>query len=91
MKPIVIYLKNSNDEVKMTKKEFEQYINDAYKHGYDSGYAEGIRRPSWWPYYTSTITNAGNPITTLRTDGTSKESPFTYTTVTCEATNAVGD
>jgi len=31
MKPLVIYLKDNSDEVKITRKEFEKLINDAYQ------------------------------------------------------------
>jgi len=30
MKPIVIYLDKHDDEIKLSRKEFEEYINKAY-------------------------------------------------------------
>ena len=77
MKPIIIYT-GQKDEVKLTKEEFEKYIQEAYDQGYKSGYSEGIKwgpfRVSTTPYYNiSDITNT----------------PLKYTQVTCEAHNTV--
>lgn len=55
MKPIVIYLDKHDDEIKLTRKEFEEYINKAYDQGYACGYAEGKK---YYPYWF------GNDITT---------------------------
>lgn len=60
MEPIVIYLDNNKDEIKLTKRQFEKYIKDAYKQGYDNGYAEG-RKTYWYPYWTNTGTITTNP------------------------------
>ena len=80
MKPIIIYT-GQKDEVKLTKEEFEKYINEAYDQGYKNGYSEGIK----WGPIRSTIPYSNNPdiITTPKLD------PFKYTTITCEAHNAV--
>lgn len=56
MEPIVIYLDNNKDEIKLTKRQFEKYIKDAYKQGYDNGYAEG-KKTYWYPYWTNTGIN----------------------------------
>lgn len=58
MKPIVIYLDKHDDEIKLTKKEFEEYINKAYDQGYACGYAEGKKYYPWWGNGTITATNA---------------------------------
>lgn len=57
MKPLVIYLKDNSDEVKITRKEFEKLINDAYQQGYDQGYVEGRKHywyGDWWRYNYTT-------------------------------------
>lgn len=58
MKPIVIYLDKHDDEIKLTRKEFEEYINKAYDQGYACGYAEGKKYYPWWGNGTITATNA---------------------------------
>ena len=82
MKPIIIYT-GQKDEVKLTKKEFEEYINEAYDQGYKNGYSEGIK---YGPYkvYTTPYYNTFDTITTTPTSD-----PFKYTHITCEAHNAV--
>lgn len=55
MKPIVIYLDKHDDEIKLTRKEFEEYINKAYDQGYACGYAEGKKYYPWWNYTGNTI------------------------------------
>ena len=59
MKPIVIYLDKHDDEIKLTRKEFEEYINKAYDYGYARGYAEGKKYYPypWWGNNTITATN----------------------------------
>lgn len=57
MKPIVIYLDKHDDEIKLTRKEFEEYINKAYDQGYACGYAEGKKYYPWWGNGTITSTN----------------------------------
>ena len=65
MKPIVIYLDKHDDEIKLTRKEFEEYINKAYDQGYACGYAEGKKYYPWWGNggITYTQTNAPQEIT----------------------------
>lgn len=65
MKPIVIYLDKHDDEIKLTRKEFEEYINKAYDQGYACGYAEGKKYYPWWGNggITYTQTNAPREIT----------------------------
>lgn len=80
MKPIVIYLDKHDDEIKLSRKEFEEYINKAYDQGYACGYAEGKKYYPWWNggiTYTST-----NP-RTLDIKYTGKEYNPDYTQVTC--------
>lgn len=55
MKPIVIYLDKHDDEIKLTRKEFEEYINKVYDQGYACGYAEGKKYYPWWNYTGNTI------------------------------------
>lgn len=57
MKPIVIYLDKHDDEIKLTRKEFEEYINKAYDQGYACGYAEGKKYYPWRGNGTITSTN----------------------------------
>lgn len=47
MKPIVIYLDKHDDEIKLTRKEFEEYIDKAYDQGYACGYEEGKKYSSY--------------------------------------------
>lgn len=76
MKPIVIYLDRRDGKFELTRKEFEDYINQAYQQGYDCGYAE------WKRAYWSPITI--NP--------TPSVSPFTYDPqITCETHNDIGE
>ena len=100
MKPIIIYVDKS-DVIKLTKKEFEQYIRDAYDQGYNCGYADG-KKYTWNPYwYNSPITytnTTGNP-PTITTDPTTPLQPDTYPKITWtsedvlsgELLNALGD
>ena len=69
MKPIVIYIGKS-DEIKLTKEEFEKYLNEAYEAGYSAGYANGYAngyRPynPWWnggTIYTNTPQTQPEPL-----------------------------
>ena len=82
MKPIIIYT-GQKDEVKLTKEEFEKYINEAYDQGYKNGYSEGIK---WGPYKINTTPYYNTfDITTAPL----KLDPLRYNQVTCEAHNAV--
>ena len=92
MKPIVIYLDKHDDEIKLSRKEFEEYINKAYDQGYACGYAEGKKYSPWW-YGNSTIT-ATNVRQPLDIKYTSKEYNPNYTEITCnsgEVQNTIGD
>lgn len=55
MKPIVIYPKNDSEKVTLTKKEFEDYLKQAYDAGYADGYAAG-KAINWWNYPTNNPT-----------------------------------
>ena len=89
MKPIVVYTDKS-DTIKLTKEEFEKYINEAYDQGYNRGYADGSK--TWWspirydttpcPTNTPTITTPiYTPIITCNTDHT----------ISGELANTIGD
>ena len=82
MKPIVIYLDKHDDEIKLTQKEFEEYINKAYDQGYACGYAEGKKYYPWWGNGTITTTNIPQPKEVLY--GTGKEYNPDYTQITCD-------
>ena len=81
MKPIVIYLDKHDDEIKLTRKEFEEYINKAYDQGYACGYAEGKKYYPWW-YGGNTITTNTIP-QPLDIKYTGKEYNPDYTQITC--------
>lgn len=82
MKPIVIYLDKHDDEIKLTRKEFEEYINKAYDQGYACGYAEGKKYYPWWGNsgITYTSTNAPREITY----GTGIPTPEPGIKITCD-------
>ena len=82
MKPIIIYL-DKNDEIKLTKKEFEQYIKDAYNQGYDCGYTEG-KKNYWNPWWYN-----NNPVLTTNTTGNITINPPS-TPETCVSTPVNG-
>ena len=82
MKPIVIYLDKHDDEIKLTRKEFEEYINKAYDQGYACGYAEGKKYYPWWSNGTITSNMPQPPQTILY--GTEKEYNPDYTKITCD-------
>ena len=82
MKPIVIYLDKHDDEIKLSRKEFEEYINKAYDQGYACGYAEGKKYYPWW-YGNSTITSTNVHNQPLDIKYTGKEYNPNYTQVTC--------
>lgn len=82
MKPIVIYPKNDGEKVTLTKKDFEEYLRQAYDSGYSDGYANG-RSTNWWttPITYPTITTSNK---------TSKPLDITWNTninTTCDAHN----
>lgn len=82
MKPIVIYLDKHDDEIKLTRKEFEEYINKAYDQGYACGYAEGKKYYPWWG--NGGITCTGDNIRPLDIRYTGKEYNPDYTQITCD-------
>lgn len=93
MKPIVIYLDKHDDEIKLTRKEFEEYINKAYDQGYACGYAEGKKYSPypWWG--NGTITTTNDYVKPLEIKYTGKEYNPDYTEIICnnsEAHNKIG-
>lgn len=61
MKPFVVYIKPSkNNNIILTKEEFEQYIQEAY----DKGYADGkaLRDVTITPSPVTPLTNLGTPL-----------------------------
>lgn len=83
MKPIVIYLDKHDDEIKLTRKEFEEYINKAYDQGYACGYAEGKKYYPWRGNGTITATNTiPQPKEFLY--GTSTPTPEPGIKITCD-------
>lgn len=82
MKPIVIYLDKHDDEIKLTRKEFEEYINKAYDQGYACGYAEGKKYYPWWGNGGITYTQTNAPKEVFY--GTGKEYNPDYTQITCD-------
>jgi len=106
MKPIIIYVDGNRDEIRLNRKQFEKFIQDAYQQGYDNGYADGNKRYYWSPYWTSgtiTTTNTSNPqppsITyTIGTDPntfkpsvTCSDEQYTNATIGGEIHNTIGD
>lgn len=87
MKPIVIYLDKNEDEVKLTRKEFEEYIDRAYRAGYDSGYADGKKYYPWWNGGTISTSNNPQPLD-IKYTTTTPANPD-YTRITCEAHNSI--
>lgn len=79
MKPIIIYIDSERNEIRLSRKQFEKFIQDAYQQGYDSGYAEGQKRYYWMPYWTcsgtTTTTSNPQPLTITYKTGTD---PNTY-------------
>lgn len=88
MKPIVIYLDKHDDEIKLSRKEFEEYINKAYDQGYACGYAEGKKYYPWW---NGGITYTSTDPRTLDIKYTGKEYNPDYTQVTCKSYNLTGN
>ena len=90
MKPIIIYI-DKDDEVKLSKKEFEKYIKEAYDQGYNCGYNDG-RKYYWSPFYSGLTTCSNSNIDTNSTGHTPDKYPsITWTCAQGEASNAVGD
>ena len=91
MKPIVIYLDKHDDEIKLSRKEFEDYINKAYDQGYASGYADGRKYNyyPWWNGMTYTNANVTNATPTITIGDKPGYNPNDYT-ITCDAHNDIG-
>ena len=88
MKPIVIYLDKHDDEIKLTRKEFEEYINKAYDQGYACGYAEGKKYYPWWGNGGITYTSTNTPREITYGTGTPMSNPGIN--ITCSGdTNSV--
>ena len=87
MKPLIIYIDSERDEIKLSRKQFEKFIQDAYQQGYDSGYQVGYRSNHYWPYITTTTSNSQPPNITYTT-GT--PIPETGINITCNSdTNSI--
>ena len=84
MKPIVIYLDKHDDEIKLTRKEFEEYINKAYDQGYACGYAEGKKYYPWLNYNGNTITTNTIPQPKEVYYGTGTPTPVPDIKITCD-------
>lgn len=81
MKPIIIYQDSSKSKISLTKKEFEDYMQQSYTEGYNAGFSQAASlynkptiSPTWppTPYYYST--------------GTGKQPDFDFTKITCAET-----
>ena len=82
MKPFVVYIKpNKNNNITLTREEFEQYIQEAY----DKGYADGkaLRDVTITP-----LTNPGTPLNPCYTIPTI--TCDTAHTKTCELNKSAG-
>ena len=85
MKPLVIYLDKHDDEIKLTRKEFEEYINKAYDQGYACGYAEGKKYYPWWNYTGNTIQSTSTmPQPKEVYYGTGTPTPVPSIKITCD-------
>lgn len=83
-----------NNEIKMSKEEFEKLLEETYKRGkdenyeaaYNKGYKDGYCSRYWYcgSGYTTTSTD-GPTITYLNSTGKDSHdpNPWTYPTVTC--------
>ena len=90
MKPLIIYIDSERDEIKLSRKEFEKFIQDAYQQGYDSGYAEGKKYYPWWNYNGNTITTTTIPQPKEVYYGTGTPTPKPGIEITCNSdTNSV--
>ena len=89
MKPIVIYLDKHDDEIKLTKKEFEEYINKAYDQGYACGYAEGKKYYPQWG--NGGLVYTGSYPQPLDIRYTGKEYNPDHTQITCDTYKNLGD
>ena len=86
MKPFVVYINENTNEIALTKKEFEQFLKEAYDQGYNDGYSKGISNchSNWWS--NPSITYYGNQGIN-RTITTPSYDP-SNTQITCESDHA---
>ena len=90
MKPIVIYIGKS-DEIKLTKEEFEKYLNEAYSAGYDAGYANACKPYVTYPWWTNTSPTITTPNTQpLKITWDSDHTDYTPH-ITCDALNDISN
>ena len=82
MKPIVIYAKNDGDNIILNKKDFEEYLRQAYDTGHTDGYAAG-RAMNWW---STPITYPTTNPTITWTNEPNKIDPYK---ITCDAHNDI--
>ncbi len=90
MKPIVIYLDKHDDEIKLSRKEFEEYINKAYDQGYACGYAEGKKYYPWWNGSITSISNSPQPLDIRYTGKEYNPNPDDIQ-ITCKSFNLTGN
>lgn len=101
MKPFVVYINENTDKIALTKKEFEQFLKEAYDQGYNDGYSKGLAsyRSNWWS--NPSITYCGNKETnTITTPGydpnqiqitCENDHACSASNNICEAHNTIGD
>jgi hypothetical protein len=63
MKPIVVYINENSDKISLTKKEFENFLKEAYDQGHNEGYSKGMsyNHSSWWRQQPMITYTTGNP------------------------------
>lgn len=88
MKPFVVYINENTDKISLSKKEFEQFLREAYDQGYNDGYSKGIsyNHSNWWN--SPLITYRGNEEINKEITTTPNYNP-SQTQITCEAHNTV--
>jgi len=87
MKPIVIYIGKS-DEIKLTKEEFEKYLNEAYNAGYDAGYSNSYKPYISYPWWTNTQPTITTPNTQpLKITWDTNTPEINLPHITCDAAN----
>ena len=84
MKPIVIYPKDNGDKITLAKKEFEEYLEQAYNAGHTDGYSAGRAAGQWSIPITYPTTQ---PNITWDTNPNDVPNPYK---ITCEAHNDLG-
>ena len=88
MKPFVVYINENTDKIALTKKEFEDFLREAYDQGYNDGYNKGIssNHSNWWS--SPNITYLGNKEINPAITTTPGDIPNPIQ-ITCEAHNSV--